>query len=102
MVLYVPVTFSTMVRSRSLVTFTKFTILQKFCVCKVCLKQKMKVQHCDFYICNPVKNVVINTVKPVLSSHSKIDKTKVLKTNCSLMKVESIAECSPQSILQYF
>ena len=34
------------------------------------------------------------TVKPVLSSHSKIDKTKVLKTNGSLMKVESIAECS--------
>ena len=33
-------------------------------------------------------------VKPVLSSHSKIDKTKVFKTNGSLMKVESIAECS--------
>ena len=27
------------------------------------------------------------TVKPVLSGHSKIDKTKVLKTNGSLMKV---------------
>ena len=36
----------------------------------------------------------LNTVKPVLSGHSKIDKTKVLKTNGSLMKVESIAECS--------
>ena len=34
-----------------------------------------------------------NTVKPVLSGHSKIDKTKVLMTNGSLMKVESIAEC---------
>ena len=36
------------------------------------------------------------TVKPILSGHSKLDKTKVLKTNgtCSLMKVESIAECS--------
>ena len=42
------------------------------------------------------------TVKPVLSGHSKIDKTKVLKTNGSLMKVESIAECSKVSILQYF
>ena len=30
------------------------------------------------------------TVKPVLSGHSKIDKTKVLKTNGSLMKVKSI------------
>ena len=35
-----------------------------------------------------------NTVKPDLSGHSKIDKTKVLKTNSSLIKVESIAECS--------
>ena len=35
-------------------------------------------------------------VKPVLSSHSKIDKTK---TGGSLMQVESIAEWS---ILQYF
>ena len=34
------------------------------------------------------------TVKNVLSDHSKKDKTKVLKTNGSLMKVESIAECS--------
>ena len=34
------------------------------------------------------------TVKPVLSGHSKIDKTKVLNTNGSLMKVKSI--------LQYF
>ena len=35
------------------------------------------------------------TVKPVLSGHLKIDKTKVLKTNGNLMKVEHIAECSP-------
>ena len=33
-----------------------------------------------------------NTVKPVLIGHSKIDKTKILMTNGSLMKVESIAE----------
>ena len=42
------------------------------------------------------------TVKPALSDHSKIDKTKILMTNGSLMKVESIAECSPWSILQFF
>ena len=42
------------------------------------------------------------TVKPVLSGHSKIDKTKICMTNGSLMKVDSIAECSPWSILQYF
>ena len=34
------------------------------------------------------------TVKPVLSGQSKIDKTKVLKTNGSLMRAKSIAECS--------
>ena len=36
----------------------------------------------------------IVTTKPVLSGHSKIDKTKILKTNGSLIKVESISECS--------
>ena len=35
------------------------------------------------------------TVNPVLSGHSKLDKTKVLMANGSLMKVESIGECSP-------
>ena len=45
---------------------------------------------------------ISNTVKPMLSGHSKIDKPKILMTNGSLMKVESIAECSPWSILQYF
>ena len=42
------------------------------------------------------------TVKPVQNSHSKIAKTNILMTNGSLMEVESIAECSPWSILQYF
>ena len=32
----------------------------------------------------------------------KIDKTKILMTNGSLIKVESIAECSPCNLLQYF
>ena len=40
-----------------------------------------------------------HTVKPVLSGHSKIDKTKVLMTNGSLMKVESAAECEHSVIL---
>ena len=42
------------------------------------------------------------TVKPMQNGHSKIDKTNVLMTNGGLMKVESIAECAPLSILQYF
>ena len=45
-------------------------------------------------LANSIALINIHTVKPVLSGHSKIDKTKVLKTNGSLMKVESIAECS--------
>ena len=39
-------------------------------------------------------DLLLHTVKPVLSGHSKIDKTMVLTTNGSLMKVGSIAECS--------
>ena len=35
-----------------------------------------------------------STVKYVFCGHLKIDKTKVLKTNGSLMKVKCIAECS--------
>ena len=39
------------------------------------------------------------TVKPVLSGHLKIDKTKVLMANGSLMKVKSIAECMEHSVI---
>ena len=56
-----------------------------------CLKTVQKI---DMYLAY--------TVKPVLRGHLKIDKTKILMTNSSLMKVKSIAECSPRSILQYF
>ena len=45
---------------------------------------------------------LVYTVKPVLSGHSKKDKTKILMKNGSLMKIKSIAECSLWSILQYF
>ena len=46
--------------------------------------------------------LVYTIVKPVLSDHINIDKTKGLMEYGSLMKVESIAEYSPWSILQYF
>ena len=42
------------------------------------------------------------TVKPLSNGHSKIDKTKILMTKGSLMKVKNMTECSPWSILQYF
>ena len=46
------------------------------------------------------KSLKTPTVKPVLNvnGHSNIDKTEILMTNGSLMKVKSIVEC----ILQYF
>ena len=34
------------------------------------------------------------TVNPVLSGNSKLDKTNILMTDSSIMKVGSIAECS--------
>ena len=43
-----------------------------------------------------------HTVKPALRGYLKIDKTKILMTNGGVMKVKSIAESSPWSILQYF
>ena len=42
------------------------------------------------------------SVKLVLSGHFKIDKTKILMTNGSLMKVESIANRSLKPILVFF
>ena len=40
--------------------------------------------------------------KTVWSGHLEIDQTKALTENGSFMKVESIAECAPWSILKYF
>ena len=40
--------------------------------------------------------------KTCVKRNSKIDKTKILMTNGSLMTVESVAECSPWSFLQHF
>ena len=56
---------------------------------------------CNFsYKLYLIYNVVVNPfrskVKPVLIGHSKINKTKVLETNGSLMKFESI------TVKQYF
>ena len=62
---------------------------------------------CKFQIIYPTIDLPkykfwIVIVKPDWSSHSQTDNTKVFKTNDSLIKVKSIAECSPWSILQYF
>ena len=45
---------------------------------------------------------VMIIVKPVLSSHSKIDKTKVLKPCGSLMQVKNTAECSTGAFCNTF
>ena len=47
-------------------------------------------------------NKALHAVKPMQIGHPKIDKIKILMINGSLMKVKSIAECSPWYILQYF
>ena len=44
---------------------------------------------------NGNQNLFSDTVKPVLSSHSKVDQKLVFKTDNRLMQVKSIAECSP-------
>ena len=57
------------------------------------------------FVCNKANCAnpdALTTVKSVLSGHLKIDKTKVIMENDSLMEVESIAECYPWSNLQYF
>ena len=43
---------------------------------------------------NDLEDLQLCTVKPVLSGNSKLDKTKALKTDGSLIQVKSIAECS--------
>ena len=56
---------------------------------------------CFFFVhVSPLDILLSNIVKLVLSGNSKIDKTKM--TSSSLMKVKSIAKCSPWSILQNF
>ena len=45
-----------------------------------------------FLFCYTVLSVISSFAIAVLKGHPKTDKTKVLKTNGSLMKVESIAE----------
>ena len=58
----------------------------------LCLYVHQSIHTCISMIISNMVNKF--TVKPVLSGHSKIDKTKILITNGSLMKVKSIAECS--------
>ena len=53
---------------------------------KASYEEQKQIKTCKFHL--------YGTLKPVLSGHSKIDKIKILTTNGSLMKVESIAECS--------
>ena len=55
-------------------------------------KQMLELIHKKI-ISNFTLTIFAYTVKPVLSSHLKIDKMKVVMENGSLMKVESIAEC---------
>ena len=66
----------------------------KFSTCEQGTGDPKKV--CNFYLnCKYSKTCVKQPLK-------RIDKTKIYMTNGSLMKIESIAECCPWSILQNF
>ena len=62
----------------------------------MCQERAVSHSHCFVFSINN------GTVKPVLNGHSKIDKIKDLKTDGSLMKVESIAECSLRAFCNTF
>ena len=51
--------------------------------------------HTDCYLSNSMQLNVLNCSKACVKRPLKIDKAKILMTNGSLMKVESISECSP-------
>ena len=72
----------------------EISILWCISVRKICLISLQLVQTWQPFHCLP-KNLFAGSVKPVLSGHSKKDKTKAFKTYCSIMKVD-------ESILQYF
>ena len=82
--------YSTAVRVMSLLRCTDMDIrkhIRRRCVyinSKCCGDEPVTLKSVLFILCN--------TIKPVLSFHSKIDKTMIIMTNSSLMKVESIAE----------
>ena len=59
------------------------------------------IVHFNVYLTTkkPDTYFTINTVNHVLSAHSKIDKTKVLMTNNSLMKVDIITKGEHSAIL---
>ena len=74
---------------------------RKFCFCLYwCFTSQSTIFHsCQDYFLSCLVEPVLSTVKPVYNCHSKINKTKVLMTTGSLMKIEIIDEWS---ILQYF
>ena len=47
-------------------------------------------------------SIAQNTVKPVLSGHSKEDQRLVFETDYCLLKVKSIAECSKRAFCNTF
>ena len=57
----------------------------------------------SLYLLKDYQNHIhVYTVKPVLSGHSERRQKLVFNADYRLMQVQSIAECSMGSILQYF
>ena len=68
----------------------KFTIYIQLHLSNVCIRQN-SILGCELFFVNDLKIKTSTECKAI-----------ILMTNSSLMKVESIAECSPWNILQYF
>ena len=61
--------------------------------------EKNLLEQNEFKINHHAKSKQLFTVKPVLSDHSKIDRTKFSMTDGSLMKVEILLTCIKLSLV---
>ena len=76
--------------------------LRLCCVVTIKIFPYINLFRCYYMYYRQILHFIILYSKTSLKRPLKIAKTKGLMTNGSLMKVESVAECSSWSILQYF
>ena len=87
-------------------TFQEMTLIS-LCLLSNPFHSHALLYHCVLYAVFQRMNKIIlsqtfNTVKPVLSSHSKKTKNWIFKTKYHLMQVKSIAECSKRAFCNTF
>ena len=74
----------------------------KICIFSESWLKKQTNKNLSPFLALILGNFLQSILEPVLNGHSKVDKAKILMTNGSLLKVETITECSLWSILQCF